>query len=86
MSIVKVFDIDNKQAVVLKTNDPSICLHFEMDDMIATLTMNFTDDDKGFDNRDRAFDVLGEEELSGIRQSFLDDIEDANNLEDAPLA
>lgn len=74
MSIAKVFDIDDKQIVALKTNDPAIDIHFEMDDMIATLTMNFTDDDKGFDNRDRAFDVLEEEELSGIRESLIADL------------
>lgn len=74
MSIAKVFDVDDKQIVALKTNDPAIDIHFEMDDMIATLTMNFTDDDKGFDNRDRAFDVLEEEELSGIRESLIADL------------
>ena len=45
MSIAKMFDIDNKQVVALKTNDPAIALHFEMEDMIVTMTINFTDDD-----------------------------------------
>ena len=83
MSIAKIFDIDDKQIVALKTNDPAIDLHFEMEDMITKLTLNFTDDDKGFDNRDRAFDVLEEEALLGIRESLVTDLfED----EDAPLA
>ena len=83
MSIAKIFNIDDMQVVALKTNDPAIDLHFEMEDMIAVLTLNFTDDDEGFDNRDRAFDVLEEEELSGIRESLVSDLfED----EDAPLA
>ena len=76
MSIAKIFDIDNKQLVALKTNDPAIDLHFEMEDMIATLTLNFSDDDKGFDNRDRAFELLEEEQLLGIRQSLIADLVD----------
>lgn len=77
MSIGKIFEVtdDGKQVVVLKTNDPAIQLNMELEDMIATLTLNFNDNDEGFENRDRAFDRLSEEEVQSTYRAFVADFE-----------
>ncbi len=69
--IAKIFEVNELQAIVMKTNEPAVDIHYEMDDMIVTTSLNFKDDDEGFIKRDRAFDTLDEEAITGIYASII---------------
>lgn len=79
MAIAKIFVIDNEQIVVMKNNEPALDLHFEQDDMVVTLTLNFADTDEGWDNRDKAFDLMKEDQLLNIRESLWIDLDEIEN-------
>ena len=60
MTIAKIFELEDveetTQAVIVKTNVPSIQFSFELEDMIVSVDFNYPDTDKGFETRDLMFD------------------------------
>ncbi len=66
--ICSITTIDNRQLVVLKTNRPSVKLIRESDGYTASMELNFSDDEKGFNARDTAFEKISncEEDLNAF--------------------
>ena len=60
MAIAKIFDLEDTeettQAVIVKTNEPSLQFSFELEDMIVSVEFNYPDTDSGYETRDRMFD------------------------------
>ncbi len=74
MSIAKLYEIDGYDAVVLKTNDPAVDIHYEFDDFIANTKLDFPDTDEGFGLRDRAFDEISEDQVRNIRENIVQEL------------
>jgi len=60
MTIAKIFDLkdveETTQAVIVKTNEPSLQFSFELEDMIISVDFNYPDTDSGFETRDLIFE------------------------------
>ncbi len=81
MTIAKIFDLEDNeettQAVIIKTNKPSLQFSFELEDMIVSVDFNYPDTDSGYETRDRMFEGFDIDIAHSTVANLLEQLNDA---------